>query len=244
MREELLVHLTCLFDEERSRNDDIESAATAAIARFGEATTLTADLQASVPWLERWALARLPYSGPLRRRPAESPGRYVLRSTCVGLACGTISMAIVLLIVVAAQASKPHRMNEPVGSQILLYMLGTAAILYPGTIAIGLLCEQMRQALERLAAARTASERHHANGRIALYTALGSAVWGCSAAGMMLLLNSGIPNFMSNTHILSITLGASAAGIPLTLLQARDWLLTNRRFENWDSLELDEPSVA
>jgi len=244
MREELLVHLTRLFDEERMRNDDVESAATAAITRFGEATALTADLQAGVPWLERWAFAKLPYGGPLRRRPGESPGRYVLRSTCVGLVCGTLSMAIVLSIVVAAQSSKPHRMTEPVGSKVLLYMLGTAAILYPGTIANGLLCERVRQSLESRVAAQSATERKKANARIAVYTALSCAVWGCSAAGMMLLLNSGIPNFMSNAQILWITVSASAAGVPLTLLQSRDWLRTNRRFENWDSLELDEPSAA
>lgn len=241
-REELLAHLTRLYDEERARTSDDESAALAAIARFGEAAVLRAELQAGVSWLERCAFVRLPYSGPLRRRPRETPRHYVLRATCVGLASATLSMTVVALIIIAFRA--PHKTNAAAAGQVALYMFGAAAILFPGTIANALLADEIRRGVERRTAATGAGERRSASRRIASWTALSAAWWGCSAAGMMLLLNSAIASFISTAQFWWITAGAAAAGVPLSLLQARDWLLTNRRFENWDSLEIDEPSAA
>lgn len=243
-REELLAHLMRLYEEAQACGGDDESAATAAIACFGEAPAITAELQAGVSWIERWAFLQFPYASPLRRRLGESPRHYVLRATSVGLVCGTFSMLAVLAILMAARTPSPLKTNAAVASEVGLYLLGTAAILFPAVIANGLLCEQIRQGLERRAAARGADERRHVDSRIGGWIVISAASWGVAAAAMMLLLNSALVDFISATQFWCITLGTVVAGAPLTLLQSRDWLLANRRYENWDSLELDCASEA
>ncbi len=72
MREELLAHLTRLFEEELARAGDVESATAEAIRRFGDAGALTRELQEAVPWLERWAFFDFPVYGPIRAPPWEN----------------------------------------------------------------------------------------------------------------------------------------------------------------------------
>jgi hypothetical protein len=61
MREELLAHLTAIYDEEYARLGDEAAARAEAIRRLGEPAALTAELQASVPvkgWID-YQLERL-----------------------------------------------------------------------------------------------------------------------------------------------------------------------------------------
>jgi hypothetical protein len=53
MREELLAHLSAIFDEELARAGDPTAAVNAAAERFGDSSELTAELQASVPRREQ-----------------------------------------------------------------------------------------------------------------------------------------------------------------------------------------------
>ena len=53
MREELLAHLVASYDQELQRCADEMSAANAVIARFGDADELRAQLQSTVPIIER-----------------------------------------------------------------------------------------------------------------------------------------------------------------------------------------------
>lgn len=53
MREELLAHLTGIYDEERGRLGDDALALRRAAERFGDPATLAAELQATVPAVER-----------------------------------------------------------------------------------------------------------------------------------------------------------------------------------------------
>jgi hypothetical protein len=73
MRQELLAHLTAIFEEERARGGDEQLALAQAVRRFGDPADLTRDLQASVPRLERWLL------GLLHRRPGERGLWHALR---------------------------------------------------------------------------------------------------------------------------------------------------------------------
>lgn len=52
MAEELLAHLCQAYEQERLRNDDDEAAVEAAVRRLGNATELSNDLQACVPFPE------------------------------------------------------------------------------------------------------------------------------------------------------------------------------------------------
>lgn len=56
IREELLAHVTAVFDEELARLGDGQAAVDETARRFGIAAELESQLQASVPWLERFFL--------------------------------------------------------------------------------------------------------------------------------------------------------------------------------------------
>jgi hypothetical protein len=59
MREELLTHLTVIYEEERVRLGDNALALRQAVQRFGDPTQLTKELQATVPRYERFLAAPL-----------------------------------------------------------------------------------------------------------------------------------------------------------------------------------------
>ena len=245
MREELLVHLTRLFDEELARTGNAQLATAEAIRRFGDATPLARELQASVPRLERWAFLSVPYSGPIRRRRGESPVRYILRANCWGLAMGTVAFSLFALVLLTVVSLRPHRADQPTASQLFLLLMGTAAIQSAPMICQGLLCEGIRQQLERRAAAATAVARRQATWRIVGYSSVNSVVLGAAFAGLMLLIDrSGPIPFITRAQFWWITLVAVFLGLPLTLLQSWSWKANTRRFENWDSLDLDEQQAA
>ena len=56
IREELLAHVTAVFDEELARLGDEQAAVNETARRFGIAAELESQLQASVPWLDRFFL--------------------------------------------------------------------------------------------------------------------------------------------------------------------------------------------
>src|SRR5439155_17984898 len=53
MREELLAHLQAAFEQELARHHHVPTAVQAALQRLGDVEDLAAQLQASVPFLER-----------------------------------------------------------------------------------------------------------------------------------------------------------------------------------------------
>jgi len=245
MREELLSHLTRLFDEEMVRSSNAQFATAEAIRRFGDAPSLSSELQSSVPWLERWAFLSFPKSGPIRRRPGESPVRYVLRSNGWGLGLAIAGCMLLALVVTIASGQRPHRVDEPAASQLLIFMMAIAAIQFATMIGEGLLAEGIRRALERHAAASTAVERRRAIRRIVAYAAMSSAVLGGAFAGLMISIAMFIPiPLITREFFWWITVGAAVLAVPFTMLQAWSWKASTRRVEDWDSLEFDEPRSA
>lgn len=86
MREELLAHLTAVYDEERARLGDDALALHQAVRRFGNPAELTRELQATVPAVERVLNAPVIGAGWERRlghwflqRPNESVVRHAAR---------------------------------------------------------------------------------------------------------------------------------------------------------------------
>jgi ATP-dependent Clp protease ATP-binding subunit ClpC len=73
MRQELLAHLTGIFEEERAHGGDEQLALAQALRRFGNPADLARDLQASVPLLERQLL------GLFFQRPGERGLWHALR---------------------------------------------------------------------------------------------------------------------------------------------------------------------
>ncbi|HEY1785045.1 MAG TPA: hypothetical protein VGG30_05820 [Pirellulales bacterium] len=241
MREELLAHLTQLYEQELTRCGDAESATSEAICRFGDARALSRELQASVPWLERWAFIRFPVYGPTRRRRGESPLRYMLRLNSWGLAIGIPCYALIALVVGTIASCRPHRADQVPTSQVFVSLACFALLQFVGMIGLGLLSEGIRQELERFAAAATAVERRKATWRIVGYAAAGSAWLGGTSAGVMLLFEAFIPvPFITRPQFWWITMGAVALGPLFILKHAIDWKASARRFEHWESLDLDE----
>jgi hypothetical protein len=103
MRQELLVHLTAVYDEERGRLGDDHLAAYQALRRFGDPAELTRELQAAVPRLERVMCSPIPGLGWMA--PAGlgqvlfvPPGRSPLRSDARLAAIFAALFACLLLV--------------------------------------------------------------------------------------------------------------------------------------------------
>ena len=76
MRDELLGHLSAIYDEELSRLDDPLTAVEAAGKRFGSALELTAELQTTVPRIQQFEAWLEPVMG---WRAPESATRWMMR---------------------------------------------------------------------------------------------------------------------------------------------------------------------
>lgn len=243
MREELLAHLTCLFEEELAKTGDTQIATAEAFRRFGDAKSLTRELQASVSGVQRWAF--FSFGEPIRRRTGESPAGFVLRSNAWGLAFAAAFNALLALVLVATVDYSPRRADQPTSGQLLILLMGTAVIQFATLLGEGLLCEKIRQKLEIHAAATTATEQHAPIWRIAGYLAMGAALLGVAAAGLMLLIRWTLPiPLITGARFGWITLAALVAGALFTLWQSWNWKAATRRFEQWESLDLDEPRAA
>jgi len=245
MREELLAHLTRLFEEELARTGDIESATAEAIRRFGDARALSRELQEAVPWLERLAFFKFPVYGPLRRRRGESPLRFSLRMNCWGVAAGLACYSLAGLVAVTIPGRRPHRADQVTRGQALVCLACVAGIACATLFGWGLLSEGVRHELECRAAATTVLDRRKAIWRIVGYAVAGSALLGSAAAGFMLMVDAFLPvSIITRSGFWWVTVGAVALGPPSVLLHGRDQRAAARRFENWESLDLDEHRVA
>ncbi len=76
MREELLAHLTSIYDEELSRLHDPAAALDAAANRFGDPSELAGELASALPWTERIGFHAERWFG---WRAPESAARYLFR---------------------------------------------------------------------------------------------------------------------------------------------------------------------
>jgi hypothetical protein len=94
MREELLAHLTSIYDEELSRSQNPAVALDAAAKRFGDPSELAGELSSALPWTERIGFYAERWFG---WRAPESAARYLLRQAIQSFA----AMAIIIAIVAA-----------------------------------------------------------------------------------------------------------------------------------------------
>lgn len=91
MREELLAHVSAVFEEESAKSGSADQALSRTRERFGEPAELTASLQGSVPWSER-VVANIQHY--LCCRPDETAARFAVRH---GLLAGAYFAAAALL---------------------------------------------------------------------------------------------------------------------------------------------------
>jgi ATP-dependent Clp protease ATP-binding subunit ClpC len=92
MREELLAHLTAIFEEEAARLGDEQAALERAAERFGDPAELAAELQQSVPRWDRFLAA---LEG--RVRPGESPLHRARRvAVCIAILIAAAPLGMLL----------------------------------------------------------------------------------------------------------------------------------------------------
>ena len=135
MREELLAHLTSIYEEEFARTGDETAAKAEAIKRFGDPVELTAELQQSLKWQDR-ADARL--NRAFGWRPGESGVWYSAR--LAGLVVVMLAFWLVLTLIATA-VRRPHDATVPTSAQLLrlfgaLAVCGSAAIFVMAVLTI------------------------------------------------------------------------------------------------------------
>jgi hypothetical protein len=132
MREELLTHLTAIYDEERIQNpNDAPGALAAAVTRFGDPAELRAELQASVPWLESILCTSIPpTNGRFPRRPGETIQQFLRRlGPWVTLSNGIV-WALFAVGILLLSRQHPGR-NAGVSVTTFVYFCAANAILFP-----------------------------------------------------------------------------------------------------------------
>lgn len=94
MRLELYSHLYSAYEEERTRTGNDEAAAQAAMARIGDPSKLTEELNASLSLLDRWTGTLDMFSC---RRIHESPWQYAVRLARLSLKISLVVLVPVIM---------------------------------------------------------------------------------------------------------------------------------------------------
>src|SRR4051794_10716319 len=100
MREELLAHMTAIYEEEHTRTGDEAAARDQAARRLGEPAELTRELQASVSRNERVAFALERWFG---WRAPETGTRWMLRLTAQLFLLNMALSALAVLAVIVQE---------------------------------------------------------------------------------------------------------------------------------------------
>lgn len=141
MREELLAHLTCIYEEELARLGDEAAARAEAIRRFGDPVALTVELQHSVKWSDR-VDARL--NRAFGWRPGEPAVRYSARlSSLVGL----LILPWLLFALVLAGLGRPNEAAVPTVEEFLRLFGGVFVFVPISVFALSIFSIRMRDAM-------------------------------------------------------------------------------------------------
>ena len=145
MREELLSHLTAIFEEEAARLGNEQAALEQAMRRFGDPRALTEQLQETV---SRWdRLARLSEVAELRK-PRESLLHFAARAAILGIMFVAVPMLILAPIVFVC-----GRRNE---LDIIAWTLSIVGLLnVPLTVGFILLTDGIYRSLYRVPKSRS-----------------------------------------------------------------------------------------
>lgn len=136
MREDLLDHLTAIYDEELERLGDEAAALARAKERFGDPRELTDELQRSLSWLESMGFAFDQY----RYRPGDSLWWFGLRHLLLALAAMTAMVLLMLPVI---------WMRGRIGEIGIFFRIASVTTLFSAcfSFSIALLGEQMGQVL-------------------------------------------------------------------------------------------------
>jgi hypothetical protein len=233
-REELLAHLSAIFDVELAERRDPADAVQAAAERFGDPAELASELQSAVPWNERvtWAVERW-----LGWRAPESASRYLFRVAAI---LGT------LLASVAGSAVLLATLLDGGGPSLTALWPGAAltAVVPLNVFVLGLLYFKIRDAhfgvFGMPRSRRVAALLSVAFGAFAL---IGSVAYLAVATNLWELLWSGTAT--GGGDVAQILLPSIAASLVLAVgafVVARRHGPTEIRDTMWQCLDLGEPA--
>ncbi|HEX4609639.1 MAG TPA: permease prefix domain 1-containing protein [Urbifossiella sp.] len=141
VREELLAHLTSIYEEELARRGDESAARAEAVRRFGDPGALTVELRQSVTWSDRID-ARL--TRMYGWRPGDSAARYSAR---LALMIALVILPWLPLALVTAGLRRPHDETVP-SAAALLRLFGGVGLLVPLVVfVLSLLSIRIRDAM-------------------------------------------------------------------------------------------------
>lgn len=223
MREELLTHLTAIYEKELARRSEPAAAVREAVRRFGAPAELTAELQSTVPVRERIGYRMDRWFG---WRAPETAARWMLR------AAGQSFLAMAVTVLVSTVVS-----SIAIGWSwrlfIALRTISAVAIVLPVDVfLLGLLYFKIRDAMFGVFGSRKSMST------VLLYAVLFALVIAMSGVGMM-TISDGRPNGVTHTLLPFGVVGiATAIG---AILLARRSGPTEIRDTFWACLDLSGP---
>jgi hypothetical protein len=232
MRAELLAHLTLLYHEELAIAADAATALNAASRRLGDPALLTQELQASVTLLEQWTCVPLPGTRWGYRRRSESIGKWIFRTTTAGSLASGVTMALVVVLL-AALNHKVDRLGA-----VVPFLLGVPFLMWITLVTNFSCSEWIRRQIESADPPGKRLSRFAnvlAGGMLTLLVSMAVA-----AVMAVMLLRSDADHLVSREQA---AVGCAAWGalmVVVLAIQVRDWIAAARRFDDWESLDLND----
>ncbi len=237
MREELLGHLTNLYEQELARSQNEDQAAAAALTRFGKRAELTRELQKSVPAVERVLWTRLPFRDWTKRRPGESVEQYIWRVGRWQIVYMTAFILLLTLVCVSIAWVRKPRVDEPLVGHLLAFM-GSVILVYSVVVTVfPFACEFLRG---QFSCWQTASGQGRSpiglkiGGTFVLLATLAAA--GAGFVFAMLPENLAISASYPWAFWLTVAVAAILA-VPITAAQTWQQSRYARQFDDWDGAE-------
>jgi len=249
MREELLSHLEQRVAEARSKGMSPGDAAAYAIDRLGEADTLRAELQQTVPGIERIVSVRLPLKGGVDQWFDRRAGESVFRYACIRtLYTSILIFAIVPLTIFLDELPRwiafASGQTAADAEWIMRHAVLPVAI-FSANAAVTLLV----YVLSDVSGIREVLSRASPAGTLRKSIALGTFIGGClvllvaSAVWITAWIypTSTVAQFESLTPVMGVLVPPLvlffALGIPVIA-----WVMTkeHQHYEKWGRLKIDE----
>ncbi len=235
IREELLTHLTALYEDEIPRHAKLSQALAAALDRFGDPAELTRNLQASVPHLERLLWYQFPGHTWTERRPTETAVAHIFRIARYA-AAWLVIFNVVTIVGVAAIVQfvnrRPTPERPPLINGVAFLILNTFLVWIVHIVLLPLCGELIRRevALYRAACDRRRRARHA--GIFALGLLLATAA-GTIVVAVFIGIFEPLLRFslVTDRQFWLVIASAATVTLVLTIIQSWQQARTERQFE-------------
>jgi ATP-dependent Clp protease ATP-binding subunit ClpC len=220
-REELLAHLTTIYDEELSQRHDPVAAIEAAAGRFGKPAELSRELESALPPSERRGHL---FERIFGWRAPESAARYMLRQAALSFA---IMLVLCLLIAIEILSLVPGGQDR---WRLVRTALAVVLITPAAQFLLGLSYYKQRDALYGPIWATKSKAK------VVVYTLLVAIVTFCSGIGFIALNATDAP-LLAQSLLPMGGIAAVTAVVVFTLAKRRG--PTEIRDTFWASMQLD-----